>query len=276
MSEHVRARVVVAASIRRALVEQTSELTPAALQLISLVIGLFSQAFLAHMVDSGDNAALGAYEGHYAIFLLLGMALLDLQHAVVGGLSRSIREAQLHGSLESLIATPSPIALVLFALAVPEVLFAFGHLLLYALAGVLLFGLRLGGINFFGLAAVLMVSLLAFSTVALTGAALAMWLRRADPLNLFIAAASAIAGGVFYPRAILPRWLAIAGEVMPIAPALDALRAACVFHAGPFAPTVLHPLAHLAVFVLVVAPLGAWLFVLALSRARRDGSLTGF
>jgi ABC-2 type transport system permease protein len=265
---------VLAASLRRSLLEATSELTPVALQLVSLFFGLLSQAFLGHLVDAGYNGALGAYEGHYATFLLLGMALLDLQNSVVGGLSRSIREAQLYGSLETLLTTPTPLPLLLFSLALPDLVQALGRLLLFALAGVVMFGLKLSAVNVLGVVVVLLASITGFAALTLVGAALTMILRRADPLKLLIAAASLIAGGVFYPRSILPHWLGWLGSILPIAPALDALRAACVYDAGPLEPTVYRPLIRLGAFVLTVGPLGAWLFARTLSRARHEGSLT--
>jgi ABC-2 type transport system permease protein len=267
---------VVSASVRRALVEETSELTPLVLQLVSFGLGLLSQAFLGNLVDAGSNAALGAYQGHFATFLLLGLAFLDLQNSTVGGLSHAIRNAQLHGSLESMLATPTPVSRLLFALAVPDVVLALFRLVLYAAAGALLFHLQLGDVNLLGLGAVLIAAIAAFAALAVSGAALTMILRRADPLSLLVAATSVIAGGVFYPRSILPKWLVVTGDLLPIAPALDALRAAVVYGAGPTEPSVVHPLLRLVLFVTIVGPLGGWLFARALAKARHDGSLTSF
>lgn len=272
----MRALAVLAASLRRSLFEQTSELTTLSLQLLSLLLGLLSQAILGHFVDAGYNSALGAYEGHYAVFLLLGMALLDLQNSVIAGLSHSIRDAQLRGSLETLVATPTPLPLLLLSLALPDVVQALGRLLLYALAGVVLFGLKLQTVNLLGVAAVLAASLVGFGALTLVGASLTMMLRRADPLSLLVAATSVIAGGVFYPRSILPHWLSWMSRILPITPALDALRAACVYDAAPWEPSVYLPLGRLGLFVLVVGPLGAWLFARTLSRARHEGSLTAY
>jgi ABC-2 type transport system permease protein len=265
---------VIAASVRRSLYEETSELTPAVIQLVSFAIVLLSQAYLARMVDAAPNHALGDFTGHYASFLLLGMALLDLQHTVIGGLGRRIRQAQVQGSLESLLATPTPTWLVLLALSVPDVLWALGRMGIYALAGWLLFDLHFATVNLLGLLVILFAALLGFAAFTLIGAAITMLLRRADPLNLLVAAASMIAGGVFYPRTILPHWLALAGDVLPIVPALDGLREAMLHAAGPLA--LAGPLGRLGLMVLVVGPIGAWLFSRMLARAREDGSLTSY
>jgi len=276
LAERVAVWPVLAASVRRSFLEQTSELTPLLLQLIGMGMGLLSQAFLGRLVDAAPNSKLGSYTGHYATFLLLGMALLDLQNAVVGGLARRIREAQLTGSLEGLLATPTPTPVVLLALALPDTIGALLRMLLYALVGRLLFGMQFDAINVLGVAVVLAAALAGFAAFTLVGAALTMALRRADPLNLLLAATSMIAGGVFYPRGILPHWLALLGNLLPIAPALDGLRAAIVHSAGPLAPSVTGPLARLGLLVLVVGPLGAWLFAKMVARAKHEGSLTAF
>lgn len=271
-----RARLgpVLAASMRRSLLEETHELTPAMLQLVGFAVLLVSQAYLARMVDAAPNAALGGYAGHYAAFVLLGMAFLDLQHSVLGGLGRRIREAQLSGSLEGMLCTPTPTPLLLFALSLPDAAWALARMAAYAIGGWLLFGLRFSSVSWLGTLAVLTLSLAAFGAFALAGAAATMLLRRSDPLSLLVAAASMIAGGVFYPRSILPHWIAQAGNLLPIAPALDGLREAMVHHQGPLG--LAGPLLRLALMVLVVGPLGALSFRRMLARAREDGSLTSY
>jgi ABC-2 type transport system permease protein len=265
---------VVAASVRRAILESTNELTPVVLQVLGLGMALLSQAFLGRLVDASPNAKLGSYAGHFAAFLLLGAAVLDLQTSVVRGLAYRIRQAQMEGSLEGMLATPTPVALLLLALALPEVLFAVARLALYGFFGWLLFGVRFGAVSGMGVLLVLIASVAAFSAFALVGAALTMLLRRADPMNLLLAAASAIAGGVFYPRGILPAWLEQLGGLLPIAPTLDGLRAAVVLGSGPL--ELGGPLLRLGLTVALVGPLGAWLFARMLARARIDGSLTSY
>ncbi len=265
---------VLGASVRRALYETGSELTPTLMQLVGLAMGLLSQAYLGKLVDSAPNAQLGSYAGHFATFLLLGTAMLDLQNAIVGGLGQKIRQAQLQGSLEGLLATPTPPSLVLLALALPDVLLALGRMVIYAIAGRLVFGLRFQTVNPLGVLVMLAAAMAAFGVVALIGASLTMLLRRADPLNVLIAAASMIAGGVFYPRGILPHWAGLLGTFLPIAPVLDGLREAVVHSAGPM--QLGEPLLRLGVMVLLVGPMAAWLFGRMLARARIDGSLTSY
>jgi ABC-2 type transport system permease protein len=235
-------------------VEEASELTPNVLYVISLGVGILSQAFFARLVDAAPNAMLGAYQGHFAAFLLLGVCLLDMQNATVGGLSKAIREAQVTGSLESLMATPTPTGLVLMALMLPASVAALARMVVYGIVGKFLFGLTFASVNVLGV--------------------VVMILRRADPVSRLIAAMSIVAGGVFYPSTVLPKWMAMAGSFLPIAPALQGLRAAVMRDAGPLA--LEGPLAKLGAVVVVVGPIGAWLFGRMIARARVDGSMTAW
>jgi ABC-2 type transport system permease protein len=263
---------VLGAFLRRSLFESTRELTPLALQLASIGMGLLSQAYLGKLVDSAPNPQLGSYSGHFAAYLLLGIALLDLQLATVGGLARKIRDAQHLGWLETMLVTPAPAWLLLVGLALPDVLGSLLRMVIYAAAGALIFGLDLGAVSVAGVLVTLGAALAAFAAFALVGAALAMMLRRADPLQLFLSAAALIAGGVFYPRGVLPAWMQSVGAWVPIAPALDALRAAVVHGRGP--AELGQPLLRLAIIVAVVGVIGALVLRRALVRARDEGSLT--
>ncbi len=119
-------------SLRRRLAEETVRWTPLALSAVAFAGGLMAQAYLGRLVDAGSNQLLGGYDGHYAAFLLLGVMLLDLQTTLASGLSSRIREAQLSGSLETLLATPTPTGLLLFGMILPDVLWALGRVTLYA------------------------------------------------------------------------------------------------------------------------------------------------
>jgi ABC-2 type transport system permease protein len=261
--------VVTGAFLRRSLAEQTMRWTPLFFDAAAFAAGLFTQAYLGRLVDATPNAALGDYAGRFAAFLILGVALLDLQTAVVGGLSQRIREAQHSGSLETVLTTPAPTWTLLLGMALPDVAWALGRLVVYALVGTLLFGLDPRAANLGAALVVFVLTTAAFAALALIGAAITMILRRGNPLTLFLTMASMIAGGVIYPRQILPRALEWTGALLPIAAGLDGLRAAIVH--GQLAG---EPLARLLGFTLAGLPLGAWLFARSLARARDDGSLT--
>jgi ABC-2 type transport system permease protein len=259
---------------RRAAREETYHWWGTLLGLAGFALGLGSQALLGRFVDTGSNPQLGAYAGRYAAFLIVGVALLDLQGTVVASLSSRIRDAQHTGAFETLLVTPAPTALILAGITFPDLLWALVRVACYAAVGGAFFGLDLSSINLLGVAALAPLFLASFFALGLVGASITMFLRRADPVNLFVAALSMLAGGVLYPQSVLPAPLRQVGALLPIGPSLDGLRSAVVSGAGPAALT--GPLLRLLAFAAGVGPIGALAFSRALLRARREGSLTAF
>ena len=99
-------------------------------------------------------------------------------------------------------------------------------------------------------------------------------LRRSNPLEQLVGGLSFVASGVLYPPEVLPDWLRVLGELLPLTALLSALRGALLDGDGlaQLAPR----LGHLAAFTAVLAPLGALAFARALKRARDDGSLGSY
>jgi ABC-2 type transport system permease protein len=91
---------------------------------------------------------------------------------------------------------------------------------------------------------------------------------------MVLSSASMFLSGVFYPVTVLPSWLRSVGGLLPLTPALDALRMALL---GAASPRALWPtLGILGAFIAVLIPSGVGLFAHALRRARVEGSLAHY
>lgn len=264
--------IVPTAFLRKAVLEGASYPWAQLMRAGGFCAGLVSLGFLARFVDLVPHAEL-AGQGGYIGFLLVGMLMADVQRTAMGTLPRVLREAQLQGTLEALLATPTPSGLVVVGLVVPALAALALRAALYLLAA------HWMGVSFaqaqVGVAALaLALSLAASLSLGLLGGAFTLVLRRGEPLALLIDGLSTVVGGVVYPRSILPAWLAAAGAALPLTPALDAMRAA--LFAGPRASAMFSSLGRLGLFLAVAAPLAVALFLWALRRARRDGSLSSY
>lgn len=229
---------------------------PMALSAIGLLLGLASQFFLGRFVGGG-----------YSAFLILGLALLELQSSWVGALALRLREAQRSGALEVYVATPRSVPSLLLGLAGGDALFAVGRMLVYFVIGVVGFGVAVAGAAWLPVLAALVLGALAFVGLALLGAALTIELRRSDPLSMVLGALSIIAGEVLYPATVLPGWLSTLGRALPLRSALEVLRG------GLRGECCNAALILLAVQSLVLLLLGGVAFWLAFARARRSGAL---
>jgi ABC-2 type transport system permease protein len=272
-AERPRPRIVLAAFVRRALLEETSYRAAQLFRAIGFFAGVTSLYYLARLVDASPNPHL-ATSGSYTGFLLLGVIGADLQRVGASALPGRVREAQLQGTLEAMLATPTPAWLVLAGIALPDLLAALGRALLYVALLHVVAPSLLTHANAPLAALVAVLALAAFAALGLAGAAFTLLLRRGDPTGMLVGGLSLIAGGVLYPVSVLPPWLQAAGRLVPVTSALEALRAAVL--EGAAASAIAPSLARLALFALVVFPAAAALFAAALARARRDGSLASY
>ncbi len=235
------------------------------------VVSLATLHFFSRFIDAGRVSGLSAYGGGYLPFALFGMVLLSLQHTAASAYPRQIRAAQLAGTLEATLATPTPSWMVLLCSPVYRFFRALLAAFFQCFLAWALFGVSFAGANVLALFVAIPLSLVAFSSLGFFAATTTMILRRSDPIGLFVGGLSTLAGGVVYPRAVLPSWLHFLGQLLPITHALELLRRAAFGSAS--LGDLTSPLLGLGLFAGILAPLGLFTFAWAVRRARRDGSL---
>lgn len=247
----------------------------------ALVIGLFGWLvmisaffFFARFVDGASTMGAGVGRGGYFGFSLMGVVLMGLQQTALSAYPQRIRSAQLTGTLEAMLATPTAPWVVLMA----SPAYRFTRSILGAVFTVAfaawLFDLRFGKIDVVALLVTLPLCLLAFASLGLLAATFTLVVRRADPIGAFFGGFSMLAGGVFFPTRVLPEWLRTLGEVLPITHGLELVRRTAF--EGEGLATLGRPLGMLLFFCAIVAPLGLVSFGWAVRRARRDGSLNHY
>jgi ABC-2 type transport system permease protein len=266
--------IVPRAFLKRGLQEALSYRAAFGLQLVVMAFSLSSFFFLARFINTSRSPYLADYGGDYLGFGLVGMILLQLQYTAVSAYPKSIREAQMAGTLEAMLATPTPGWVVLLCAPLYQFISAFLWAVLYLLVGGLLFGMRFSSANGLSLALALPLCLVAFASLGFFASALTMLLRRSDPITVSLGSLSALLGGVFYPTAVLPGWLRLLGQALPITHALEIIRRATF--TGASLQELRSSLLGLALFCATSAPLGLLAFGWTLKRARQDGSLNHF
>jgi ABC-2 type transport system permease protein len=265
---------VALAFFRRGYQEAISYRMAFALRVLTVGFSLASFFYLARFIDLTHSPMLDRYGGSYLSFGLVGMVLLNLQHTAVGVYPQSIRAAQVAGTLEAMLATPTPSWLVLVCSPLYRFATAFLNAAVYLAVGGLFFGVEFEAVNVPSLLVAVPLCILAFASVGFFAAALTMLLRRHDPISPALGGLSALLGGVLYPTAILPEWLRALGQALPITHALEMVRRATF--AGASLVDLAQPLLGLVLFCAVSVPLGLAAFAWTLRRTRRDGSLTHF
>ena len=239
------------------------------------VLGIAAQvvvfSFIAKLVEPSKLPTFGGTEISYLEFVTTGIVLNLALGVLLYRVAGAIRQEQLQGTLESLLATPTATATVQIGSVASTLLMVPLRATLMMGAIALVFGLHFdpGGI----LPATLIVAALvpfAWGLGLATGAAIVTF-RRGTGLLGAGTTLLGLASGAVFPLALLPAWLAAVAEWNPLAIAIDGVREALLGGAGWGAAladiAILIPLSGLTLAA------GVGLFKLALDRERRLGTL---
>jgi ABC-2 type transport system permease protein len=265
---------VAKAFIKRGLQEALSYRFAFLMRLMAVGFSLTSFFFLSRFINTSRSPLLDRYGGDYLSFGLVGMILLNLQYTAVSAYPQSIREAQVAGTLEAMLATPTPGWQILLCAPLYRFFSSFLWAMVYLLVAGFIFKVHFTAVNLLSLVVVVPLCLIAFASLGFFAAAMTMIFRRSDPISFSLGGLSALLGGVLYPRSILPQKLQFVGKLLPITHALEMVRRATFTHASLFDLST--SLSELVIFCMISVPLGLLFFSYALKRARRDGSLTHF
>jgi ABC-2 type transport system permease protein len=145
---------------------------------------------------------------------------------------------------------------------------------LYLGIGMMLQQLDLGAANYLAAALVLVLTVVAFSSIGIIAASFIMVLKRGDPIAWFFSAISGLLGGVYYPLEVMPGWMQWLARWLPITYALEAMRKALLL--GAPITSLLSELLILGVFCCVLLPLSLYCFRYAVNRAKIEGSLSHY
>ncbi len=262
------------AFIKRDIVEEMSYRFAFLMRLGGIVLVAFTLSFLSKLIGKAAVPYLRPYGGDYFSFVLIGIAFSGYLQVAVSEFSRSIRDAQMKGTLEAVLATPTGIPTIVFCSSLYRFVWTSLTVVLYLLIGGIIFGVRMTGANLLGALLILLLTIASFSGIGIISASFVMVFKKGDPLALALFGASVLLGGVYYPIAVLPPWLQKISYVVPIRHSLEGMRL-CLLRQASFqmiAPSVM----ALVGFAAVLLPLGFLCFRYAVKRAKIDGSLTHY
>jgi ABC-2 type transport system permease protein len=239
------------------------------------VLGLAAQvvvfSFIAKLVEPSKLPTFGGTQVTYLEFVATGIVINLALGVLLYRVAGAIRQEQLQGTLESLLATPTATATVQIGSVASTLLMVPLRSTLMMGAIALVFGLHFepGGIV---PAALIMTAMVPFAwgLGLATGAAIVTF-RRGTGLLGAGTTLLGLASGAVFPLALLPAWIAAAAAWNPLAIAIEGVREQLLGGAGWSAAlsdiAILIPLSGLTL------ALGVGLFKLALDRERRLGTL---
>jgi ABC-2 type transport system permease protein len=253
---------------------QSSYPVALALEFLTILSTTFFYFFLSRLLGDAPAPYLAPYGGDYFAFALIGLALQSYYSTGLESFVRSIREAQMTGTLEAMLLTPTRLSTIILSSGIWAYALTTVRAGVALAVGMLLAGLRLDRGNLGAAFLILVLTIVAFSGIGIVAASFITVLKRGDPVTWFFSAAATLLGGVFYPVEIMPRWLQWISNLIPLTHGARAMRRALLL--GVPTRDLLPDLSILLLFCLILVPLSLLTFRWAVDRARRDGSLTHY
>lgn len=230
--------------------------------------------FLGELITPRSSAGVGSHGYPYFPFAIVGLAFARYFDLTLRMFSESIRLAQVSGCLEAMLSSQTGCVSIVLMSSLYGLISGAVQLLVILIAGGAAFGVDFSGINLPATALVFLLSISIFVAFGVLSASAVMWLKRGDPLAWLLGGFGSIIGGAYFPIDVMPKWMQGVALLMPITYSLDALRQTML--RGHSVPMVARPLAILAGMVVVLLPLSVALFVAAVQKGRREGTLTHY
>jgi ABC-2 type transport system permease protein len=209
--------------------------------------------------------------GAYFPFVVVGVAALNFLFAGIGGFISTIHESQVGGTIEFLMNTATPPFTVVMLSAMASFLSRILQMTLYVVIGFMMVPLPTTHPNYFGCILVLALSIACASSFGVLAAAVQVWNQKGSALVWLATSIAWLLSGTMFPVLALPAALQRIADWLPFTHALNGLRLALLQGSG-MGP-LWTPILSLLAFSVVLFPLSAWAFSLAIRNARRRGTL---
>lgn len=233
------------------------------------IVNVFLYYFISRVVGVTPAAGLGAAPSYFA-FALAGVLMSLVVDSATTEIGSRLREEQLTGTLEMLVAQPVRGAEIAFGTALFPFAYAVARVSVYLIVAIFGLGLATGQADWLGVAIMLVLAGLAFSALGITAAAIVLVFKKAALVDAAVFAMTFVSGALF-PLSVLPGWLQPVGRYMPTRPAFDGLRHA-LFGGGDWGADA----GVLAGIAVVGVPVAVLLFDAALAHAKRRGTLAQY
>ncbi len=228
--------------------------------------------FISLLVDPQASATLASYRSGYFPFVLLGLVVSQYVQAALSSVPARVREEQLFGSLEAMLASPTRVVTILVGVSMWSYIWATIQAVGYLLVGVVIFRLDLSHMN---VAATLVLAVLVgmvFSGLGVLATSVALVWKDTNPINWILGGVMKLVSGVFVPVAVLPGSLQVLARWMPLTYALEGFRRAIL--AGTSLHELLPACTVLGLFAVVLWPLAVISVTSTLTHLKLTGRLS--
>jgi ABC-2 type transport system permease protein len=243
------------------------------LQFAGIFFSVFIFYFLSQLIGDSVADRVATGDGEYFPYVLVGIAFSGYFGVGLSRFASALSTAQVTGTMEALLMTPTRLSTIIVGSAIYDYLFATLRMGFHLVLGIAL-GVRFADVNWLAVAIGLVLAVISFASIGIMAAGFTMVFKRGNPIIWLVSNLIGLLGGVYYPVSILPAWLQPIARLLPITYALDVMRGALLDGAGW--DRLASSLLVLGLFCLFLFPASLVIFRAAVHKARVDGSLTQY
>lgn len=240
-------------------------------ELLSSTITLY---FISMMLKGKNIETLNRFGGDYFTFSLIGVAFLDYMWVSMRSFGQEIRFAQLMGTLESMLVTPTSPWIIIFFSSIYTYLLTFLRTIVYLGMGYLFFGASFEKINLISAFVNLIATVICFAGFGILSAALTLYIKKIEPLTSLIGGISFLFGGIVYPVESMPSFLHNIAWFLPMTHSAEGFRKALIH--GCTCTEILPNIGVLLIWAVVVFPVSFFVLKKVMGYLRREGSFGAY
>lgn len=244
------------------------------MQFVGISLTVLFLFFVGRTFRGSFSVQLARYGNDYFAFAILGMSLSTFVSTGLYSFSSQIRNAQVQGTLEALLMTPTPIYTVLLGNSLWSFLKSFFESILMITVSIIILKLSVSLEQLLLVAAALVLTFSSFLSIGLVSASFIMVFKQGNPINAFFGASSYFLGGLLFPIEVMPSWMQWISKILPLTHSGKIVREILLVNATE--REIFTSLIYLLAFTLVIGPLSIYIFHHALKRAKKDGSLVQY
>ena len=233
-----------------------------------LILFLF---FLSQSFSFSEESVYKDYKGEFFLFSITGFTVVNLMGQCYASITNNLREAQSFGFIEELYVSDNKFLTIFLSACAYTFVKSFTRLVIIFLISWYLSNQMLSIENILFLLAICVLSLISFIGIALIGISIILVFKKGDYLSFIFVGGSLILSGAIYPNDVLPEYLILFAEVLPLTHTLEIIRYELVEISSESSSNYsIIKLVALSIFYLL---LGYFLSIQSLQYSREKGNL---
>tara|TARA_B100000287_G_scaffold420923_1_gene460930 strand:- start:121 stop:921 length:801 start_codon:yes stop_codon:yes gene_type:complete len=199
-------------------------------QFFSIFLTVFTFFFISKTFEDSPSPFLYEYKNNYFIFAIIGLSMIDLINLCLRSTTRTIREAQTFGYIDSLLNSKISLTFIVVSSMFYPFLKGLIKVAIYFFIANLFspFDLSISSvvIIFF----LFLLTLISFFGLGLLAASFVLFFKQGDPVNFLIGILLSIFSGVVFPTSVLPSKAQIISDLIPLTHGLELIRKIFLFN----------------------------------------------